>query len=170
AGSAGRRPGGSSARLERCDGPSEHGKDIAGWRGLRQVRKIRRGRPGAIRVSSGYLCYHLKTHLAPVADCGLWLGKEGPDRRGDDFGLAAAVGGADVGGATVIKAAEYCAPVVREGAGEGVEGGPDEGRPFHVPAYQQDVGADVGESGDGSGHLGDQQRFIAQGRRELAHG
>src|SRR6516164_5035761 len=106
----------------------------------------------------------------PVASCGLWLGEEGPDRRGDDLGLATAVGRANVGRATVIKAAEYCTPVVREGVGEGVEGGPDEGRSFHVPAYQQDVGADVDEGGDGSCHLGDQQRFIAQGRRKLAHG
>ena len=80
-----------------------------------------------------------------MAGCGLWLGEEGPDRRGDDFGLAAAVDRADVGGATVIKAAEYCTPVVREGAGEGVEAGPDEGRSFHVPGCQQDVGGHVAE-------------------------
>ena len=115
-------------------------------------------------MPSGYLCYHLKTYLALVASWGLWLGEEGPDRRGKDFGLAAAVGRANVGGATVIKAAEYCTPVVREGAGEGVEGGPDEGRSFHVPAYQQDVGADGGEGRGGSRHCGDQPRFIAQGR------
>ena len=45
------------------------------------------------------------------ASCGLWLGEEGLDRRGDDFGLAAAVGRANLGRATVIKAAEYCTPV-----------------------------------------------------------
>ena len=85
-----------------------------------------------------------------AASCGLRLGEEGPDRRGDDFGFAAAVGRANVGGATVIKAAEYGTPVVREDAGESVEAWPDEGRSFHVPAYQQDVGPDVGEGGDGS--------------------
>src|SRR5215469_13795996 len=101
------------------------------------------------------------TYLAPVSSCGLWLGEERLDRWRDDFGLAAAVGRANVGRATVIKAAKYCTPVVREGAGEGVEGGPDEGRSFHVPADQQDVGADVGEGGDGSCRFGDQQRFVA---------
>ena len=58
----------------------------------------------------------------------------------------------------------------REGLGQGVEGGPDEGRALHVPAHQQDVGGHVGEGGDGSGHLGEQQRLVAQGRGELAHG
>src|SRR6516164_5747643 len=127
-----------------------------GGRGSGRCGRSTAGLRGDSGVICGYLCYHLKTYRAPVTSCGLWLGEEGPDRRGDGFGLATAVGRANVGRATVIKAAEYCAPVVREGAGEGVEGGPDECRSFHFPGYQQDVGADVGEGGDGSCHFGDQ--------------
>jgi hypothetical protein len=57
----------------------------------------------------------------------------------------------------------------REGAGQGLEGGSDEGRVLHVSAHQQHVGGHVGEGGDGPGHLGEQQRLVAQGRGEFAH-
>jgi hypothetical protein len=53
-----------------------------------------------------------------------WLGEEGPDRRGDDSGLAAAVGRSGIAGAAVVQAREHYGPAVRQCAGQGVEGGP----------------------------------------------
>jgi hypothetical protein len=70
----------------------------------------------------------------------------------------------------VVQAGEHHAPVVRERAGESLEGGPDEGRPLHVAAEQQHLGGDVGEAADGAGHLGQQQPLVAQCGGELAHG
>src|SRR6516165_12585206 len=69
-------------------------------RSHRRVRRHNRARIAIRRVRGS------------AASCRPWLGEEGPDRRGDDFGLAAAVGWANVGGATVIKAAENGTPVV----------------------------------------------------------
>ena len=75
--------------------------------------------------------YRFTKPLTTTASASVMAGEEGSDDRSDPLGLATSVGRADVAGPSMTEAGDQHTTVMGKGLGQCLEGGPDEGGPFH---------------------------------------